>query len=91
MNSTAVSRSRTPQSAKPGQPKPGVKFSKVNRVQSEDGEEEDDDSCIDSEVSSDSSMSANRPRMEGQAKVQEGIQDPNSINHTSDHQSGATD
>jgi hypothetical protein len=38
-----------------------VKFSKVNRVQSEDGGEEDDDSCIDSEVSSDSSMSIDRP------------------------------
>jgi hypothetical protein len=44
-------------SMKKGQSKPGVKFSKVNRVQSEDGGEEDDDSCIDSEVSSDSSMS----------------------------------
>ncbi len=48
----------------PGQSKPGVKFSKVNRVQSEDGVEEDDDSCIDSEVSSDSSMmSVDRPPM----------------------------
>ena len=46
---------------KKGQFKPGVKFSKVNRVQSKDGGEEDDDSCIDSEVSSDSSMSADRP------------------------------
>ena len=46
---------------KKGQSKPGVKFSKVNRVQSEDGGEEDDDSCIDSEVSSDSSMSIDRP------------------------------
>jgi hypothetical protein len=46
---------------KKGQFKPGVKFSKVNRVQSEDGGEEDDDSCIDSEVSSDSSMSVDRP------------------------------
>jgi hypothetical protein len=46
---------------KKGQSKPGVKFSKVNRVQSEDGGEEDDDSCIDSEVSSDSSMSVDRP------------------------------
>ena len=44
-----------------GQSKPGVKYSKVNRVQSEDGGEEDDDSCIDSEVSSDSSMSVDRP------------------------------
>jgi hypothetical protein len=35
---------------KKGQSKPGVKFSKVNRVQSEDGGEEDDDSCIDSDV-----------------------------------------
>ena len=43
---------------KKGQSKPGVKFSKVNRVQSEDGGEEDDDSCIDSE---DSSMSVDRP------------------------------
>ncbi len=48
-------------SLKKGQSKPGVKFSKVNRVQSEDGGEEDDDSCIDSEVSSDSSMSVDRP------------------------------
>ncbi len=48
-------------SMKKGQSKPGVKFSKVNRVQSEDGGEEDDDSCIDSEVSSDSSMSVDRP------------------------------
>ncbi len=46
---------------KKGQSKPGVKFSKVNRVQSEDGGEEDDYSCIDSEVSSDSSMSVDRP------------------------------
>jgi hypothetical protein len=46
---------------KKGQSKPGVKFSKVNRVQREDGGEEDDDSCIDSEVSSDSSMSVDRP------------------------------
>ena len=46
---------------KKGQSKPGVKFSKVNRVKSEDGGEEDDDSCIDSEVSSDSSMSVDRP------------------------------
>ncbi len=46
---------------KKGQSKPGVKFSKVNRVQSEDGGEEDDDSCIDSEVSSDSSISVDRP------------------------------
>jgi len=46
---------------KKGQLKPAVKFSKVNRVQSEDGEEDDDDSCIDSEVSSDSSMSVDRP------------------------------
>ena len=46
---------------KKGSSKPGVKFSKVNRVQSEDGGEEDDDSCIDSEVSSDSSMSIDRP------------------------------
>ena len=38
-----------------------AKFSKVNRVQSEDGEEEDDDSWIDSEVSSDSSVSVDRP------------------------------
>ena len=46
-------------SLKKGQSKPGVEFSKVNRVQSEDGGEEDEDSCIhsDSEVSSDSSMS----------------------------------
>ncbi len=48
-------------SMKKGQSKPGVKFSKVNRVQSEDGGEEDDDSCIDSEVRSDSSMSVDRP------------------------------
>ena len=48
-------------SLKKGQSKPGVKFSKVNRVQSEDGGGEDDDSCIDSEVSSDSSMSVDRP------------------------------
>jgi hypothetical protein len=48
-------------SLKKGQSKPGVKFSKVNRVPSEDGGEEDDDSCIDSEVSSDSSMSVDRP------------------------------
>ena len=48
-------------SLKKGQSKPGVKFSKVNRVQSEDGGEEEDDSCIDSEVSSDSSMSVDRP------------------------------
>jgi hypothetical protein len=48
-------------SLKKGQSKPGVKFSKVNRVQSEDGGEEDDDSCIGSEVSSDSSMSVDRP------------------------------
>jgi hypothetical protein len=48
-------------SLKKGQSKPGVKFSKVNRVQSEDGREEDDDSYIDSEVSSDSSMSVDRP------------------------------
>jgi hypothetical protein len=48
-------------SLKKGQSKPGVKFSKVNRVQSEDGQEYDDDSCIDSEVSSDSSMSVERP------------------------------
>ncbi len=46
---------------KTGQSKPGVKLSKVNRVQSEDGGEDDDDSCIDSEVSSDSSMSVDRP------------------------------
>ncbi len=46
---------------KKGQSKPGVKFSKVNCVESEDGGEEDDDSCIDSEVSSDSSMSIDRP------------------------------
>ena len=46
---------------KKGQSKPGVKFSKVNRVQSGDGGEEDDGSCIDSEVSSDSSMSVDRP------------------------------
>ena len=46
---------------KKGQSKPEVKFSKVNRVKSEDGGEEDDDSCIDSEVSSDSSMSVDRP------------------------------
>jgi hypothetical protein len=44
-------------SLKKGQSKPGVKFSKVNRVQREDGEEEDDDSCIDS----DSSMLLDRP------------------------------
>ena len=48
-------------SLKKGQSKPGVKFSKVNRVQSEDGGQEDDDSCIDSQVSSDSSMSFDRP------------------------------
>jgi hypothetical protein len=48
-------------SLKKGQSKPGVKFSKVNRVQSENGGEEDDDSCIVSEVSSDSSMSVDRP------------------------------
>ena len=48
-------------SMKKGQSKPGVKFTKVNRVQSEDGGEEDNDSCIDSEVSSDSSMSVDRP------------------------------
>ena len=47
-------------SFKKGQLKPGVKFSKVNRVKSEDGEADDDDSCIDSEVSSDSSMSVDR-------------------------------
>ena len=46
---------------KKGQSKPGVKFSKVNRVQREEGGQEDDDSCIDSEVSSDSSMSVDRP------------------------------
>jgi hypothetical protein len=46
---------------KKGQSKPGVKFSKVNHLQSEDGGGEDDDSCIDSEVSSDSSMSVDRP------------------------------
>ena len=46
---------------KKGQFKPGVKFYKVNRVQSEDGGEDDDDSFIDSEVSSDSSMSVDRP------------------------------
>ena len=46
---------------KKGQPKPGGKFSKVNRVQSEDGGDKDNDSCIDSEVSSDSSMSVDRP------------------------------
>jgi hypothetical protein len=46
---------------KKGQSKPGVKFSKVNRIQSEDGGGEDDDSCIDSEVSSYSSMSVDRP------------------------------
>ncbi len=49
---------------KKGQSKPGVKISKVNRLQSEDGGGEDDDSCIDSEVSSDSSdssMSVDRP------------------------------
>jgi hypothetical protein len=44
-----------------GQSKLGIKFSKVNRVQSEDGGEEDNDSCIDSEVSSDSSMSIDHP------------------------------
>ena len=48
-------------SFKKGQSKPGVKFSKVNRAQSEDAGEEDDDSCIDFEVSSDSSMSVDRP------------------------------
>ena len=48
-------------SLKKGQSKPGIKFSKVNRVQSEDGGGEDDDSCIDSEVSSDSSTSVDRP------------------------------
>ena len=46
---------------KKGQSKPGVKSLKVNCVQSEDGGEEDDDSCIDSEVSSESSMSVDRP------------------------------
>ena len=45
---------------KKGQLEPGVKFSKVNRVKSEDGEEDGDDSCVDSEVSSDSSMSVDR-------------------------------
>ena len=73
MNSTAVSRSRTPQSAKPGQPKPGVKFSKVNRVQSEDGEEEDDDSCIVSEVSNDrppkSILWKDRPKSKKVSKI----------------------
>jgi hypothetical protein len=50
-------------SMKKGQSKPGVKFSKVNRVQSEDRGKEDDDSCIDSEVSSDTSkvLSMERP------------------------------
>ena len=76
---------------KKGQPKPGVKFSKVNRVQSEDGGEKDDDSCIDSEVSSDSSMSVDHPPKSLVWKGKEGIQDPNRINHTSDHQTGTTD
>ena len=48
---------RRKSSLKKGRSKPGVKFSKVNRIQSEDGKEAVDDSCIDFEVSSDSSMS----------------------------------
>ena len=45
---------------KGSKPKQSVKFANVNRVQADiDGE--DDESCIDSEVSSDSSMSVERP------------------------------
>jgi hypothetical protein len=60
-------------SLKKGQSKPGVKFSKVNRVQSEDGEEEDDDSCIVSEVSNDrppkSILWKDRPKSKKVSKI----------------------
>ena len=77
---------------KKGQSKPGVKLSKVNRVQSEDGEEEDDDSCIDSEFSSESSsISVDRPPKSIVWKDRPKSRKVSKIRMVSTHQSGPTD